>query len=278
MAASEQASEASERLELELNLLREMYPDLITFDRKSRDFKYTSPNSANATLVVRLPEHYPTAEDEPQIISACDRSKNDIRDKMQRAFDTYGFYQQNAEVLDVLVERFETVTADTMQADLATLLDGQYCASHHKGIELDWRSKLPSKTVIIWLHHLLATTKRKLAVTPTLNTCVLVNDRIENLDISGITKPGYPGIMIFSGRSDLVDAHVRELKDLNWQAFQVRYDSALDGGIPGKRDAEQWEFSCGKAKIVEVETMAQVVQNIADEDNRQIFLKAVGVK
>jgi hypothetical protein len=275
MAAPEDPSEASTRLENELNLLQEMYPHHITFYSKSRDFKYTSPNSSNATLVVRLPEHYPVDEDEPQVISACDRSKNDIRDKVQRAFD---FDQPSAEVLDIMVERFEEVTAETTQASRTAVLDGQYHATHHKGIDISSDSKLPFKTVIIWLHHLLATTKRKLAVNPSLNTSVLVNNQVETLDISGITKPGSPGIMIFSGRSDLVDAHVRELKDLNWQAFQIRFDSAVDGGGQGDQAAKQWEFLCCRGKIVEVETMAQIVQNIVNERNKQTFLKAVGVK
>ena len=275
--AAEGSLEASARLEDELGLLKEMYPHHITFDSKSRDFSYTSPNSPNANLVLRLPDKYPVTEDEPQIILARDKSKNDVRDKVRKAFDVLGVYGANMEILDILIERFEAVTADTMQVGLAAVIDGKEYGFHHKSVEFDLRSKLQPRTVIIWLHHLLATNKRKLAVSLSLNTTILVGDQFTPLEISGVTKPGYPGIMIFSGRSDLVDAHVRELKGLNWQAFQIRYDSA-DGDGKNQKVATQWEFSCCRGKIVEVETMAQIVQNIVDEENKQIFLKAVGVK
>ncbi|KIW19894.1 hypothetical protein PV08_00469 [Exophiala spinifera] len=107
----------------------------------------------------------------------------------------------------------------------------------------------PSKTVIIWLHHLLATSKRKLAVSqPHVNSNSNSNSTTKTAKakakptsasppsvsastISGMTKPGYPGILLFSGPRDLVDAHVKELKDLNWQAFSKRYDSDEDTDV-----------------------------------------------
>ncbi|EXJ90514.1 hypothetical protein A1O1_03617 [Capronia coronata CBS 617.96] len=229
------------------------------------------------------------------------------------------------------------------------------------------------KTVIIWLHHLLALSKRKLAVTPTTTTTTISTtgttmssssssspSSSNSISISGLTKPGYPGIMVFSGPKDLVDAHVRELRGLNWQAFQVRYDSddekedgmgwsmaragttsgntntntntsattttadraaeaasdhvsaATATTATGKKKADgrkdkhkhkhnhehsngnkysggsktnnnrhepgEWRFSHGQGKIVEVETMADVVKGIVEEENRKVFLRAVGVK
>ena len=83
--------------------------------------------------------------------------------------------------------------------------------------------------------------------------------------------------MIFSGHSDLVDAHVRELKTLNWQAFHVRYDSSEEVEKKDK-SGEEWDFSCCKGKIIEVETVAEILQGIANEGNKRIFLEAIGVK
>lgn len=123
--------------------------------------------------------------------------------------------------------------------------------------------------------------------------------------------------MIFSGAASLVDAHVRELKDLNWQAFQVRYDSFEDDDDDPAEDEEsddtrtrprgrRWRFAHEEemdkdndnndkggvqrrtttktttgpkaGKIVEVETMAELVKGITRESDRRVFLRAVGVK
>jgi len=89
--------------------------------------------------------------------------------------------------------------------------------------------------------------------------------------------------MVFSGPRDLVALHVRELKALNWQAFQVRYDSDDDNhsdeAVAGQNGSQgQWAFAHGAGKIVEVESMAEVVSAIVSEEHRQLFLKAVGVK
>ncbi|KIW66597.1 hypothetical protein PV04_05915 [Phialophora macrospora] len=270
-------SENSTRLEDELALLDAMYPGLVSFDSKSRDLKYTSPNSSSATLVLRLQDQYPAGTDKPQIMSASDGSRNDIRNKVQQAFETIGLDEQGSEILDILINRFEEVTAETAPANSAATSDGQHEEIEHKGIKADANFTLPCKTVIIWLHHLLATSKRKIAVNPSLNAKVLSSNGYSPLDISGITKPGYPGIMIFSGRSDLVDAHVGELKALNWQAFQIRYDSA-EGSQQLNRAPDEWQFSCCKGKIVEVETMAEVVQSIVNEEAKSIFLQAIGLK
>ncbi|EXJ58125.1 hypothetical protein A1O7_05549 [Cladophialophora yegresii CBS 114405] len=271
------ASETSTRFENELALLEAMYPGLISFDSKSRDLKYTSPNSSSATLVLRLHDQYPTGPDKPQIISASSGSRNDIRNKVQQAVETVMFEEQGSEILDILINRFEEITAETAQGPVAGTSDGQHNATKDNGVDADAEFTQPFKTVIIWLHHLLATSKRKLAVNPSLNARVLSRSGYSSLDISGITKPGYPGIMIFSGRSDLVEAHVAELKALNWQAFQIRYDSAEESK-QHDRAPDQWQFSCCKGKIVELETMAEIVQSIVKEDQKSIFLQAVGLK
>ncbi|OCT51084.1 hypothetical protein CLCR_08969 [Cladophialophora carrionii] len=271
------ASENSTRFENELALLEAMYPDLISFDSKSRELKYTSPNSSSAVLVLRLQDQYPAGPDKPQIISASDGSRNDIRDKVQQAFETVAFDEQGSEILDILLNRFEEVMAETTQVPVAETSDGQHNAIKDNRVDADTGFTPPSKTVIIWLHHLLATSKRKLAVNPSLNARVLSPKGYSSPDISGITKPGYPGIMIFSGRSDLVNAHVGELKALNWQAFQIRYDSAEESK-QHDHAPDEWQFSCGKGKIVEVGTMAELVQSIVKEHHKSTFLQAVGLK
>ena len=112
------------------------------------------------------------------------------------------------------------------------------------------------RTVIIWLHHLLAPGKRKLAVAPPAS-------------ISGITKPGYPGVLVFAGPKSPVMEHVNTLKAENWQAFQVRHE-----------EDECWEFA--HSGVVEVETMSEAVAAVEfgahGARRKQQFLEAVGIK
>lgn len=59
------ATEATERLEAELDLLHAMYPDSLSFSPKARELKYShcSENKASAKppaiLLLRLPDTYP---------------------------------------------------------------------------------------------------------------------------------------------------------------------------------------------------------------------------
>jgi hypothetical protein len=256
-------SEATSRLHDELALLDAMYPGHVSFNPRSRDFKYTSTGSDGAAFVVRVPEKYPVGHDaDPLIISASDHLKRDIRDTLGQALGSLVPDEKQGELLDLVISLFEQAAAVAKKEEVKQ--DGGEKST----------TNIRSKTVVIWLHHLLATSKRKLAVSPT--TKATVDPGATPDSVSGITKPGYPGIMVFSGRSDLVDAHVRELKDLNWQAFQIRYDSAEERPDPGTNRG--WDFTHGQTTIVEVQTMAEVVGAIATEENRKIFLQAVGVK
>ncbi|KAL2429948.1 hypothetical protein ABEF95_013413 [Exophiala dermatitidis] len=333
--------------------------------------KTASPSSSAPTLTLRLPDTYPI-KGAPEVIAARDGAKNDIRDGTKKTLEESGLLpsgsvsaaEESGEVIDQIIEVFESVAAAAVpngdgdggresnahsetktnttddgfdvhvqDADMSTDI-AEVRGAHPQP---DLRS--PTKTVIIWLHHLLALSKRKLAVTPsttahTHTTTGTLSSSSSVSGISGLTKPGYPGIMIFSGPRDLVDAHVAQLRALNWQAFQVRYDSDEDeiivsgtGGqssragkvepVPGRNDNDndkqkqtnmrkqkqkqkhshtqhksgekpatqgvagsgsEWHFSHGQGKIVEVGTMAEVVKAIVDEDKKEIFLRAVGVK
>ncbi|KAL2396967.1 hypothetical protein ABEF93_005331 [Exophiala dermatitidis] len=313
----------------------------------------TAPSSSAPTLTLRLPDTYPI-KGVPEVIAARDGAKHDIRDRTKSALEESGLTgndggEGSAEVLDQIIEVFESVAAASASAVPDGDGDGgrEGTRSESKtstsitgdglGIDVpvaDTTSEIrdpqpdikpPTKTVIIWLHHLLALSKRKLAVNPTVQTGPPSSSSSSSASgISGLTKPGYPGIMIFSGPRDLVDAHVAQLKGLNWQAFQVRYDSGEDGIVvgsgrkldhdDGRQDMDtdkqkqnhkqkhqqkqkqkqshthaqsgqkpttqgaEWHFSHGQGKIVEVETMAEVVKAIVDEDKKEIFLRAIGVK
>ncbi|KAF2199706.1 hypothetical protein GQ43DRAFT_105922 [Delitschia confertaspora ATCC 74209] len=231
------------RLDDELELLHAIYPDQIDYHSRSRDLKY-SDNSA--LLHLRLPETYPNSGF-PDVISANDASKRDLRDRMKRAISESGVVE-GEEALDVIIAAFQGIVGD-INNDTPTTNDAPDTASNS--------AKQETKTVIIWLHHLLALGKRKLALNPSNSSP----------SISGITKPGYPGILLFTGPRDVVDEHVNELKQQNWQAFQVRYEE--EGG---------WQLGDGGigAGIREVETMAEVVKAVGSRKDE--FLRAVGIK
>ncbi|ORY19757.1 hypothetical protein BCR34DRAFT_527338 [Clohesyomyces aquaticus] len=233
------------RLTTELNLLQAMYPDQIDFVTRSRDLKFTTDISS--VLQLRLPETYPDAG-LPHVLLASDGFKNDIRDRVKASVAELGL-PEGEEALDAIIACFQSVVAETNAADELSRVS--------RDRQDRVLSPEPSKTVVIWLHHLLAQSKRKLALSPPPN-------------VAGVTKPGYPGVLVFTGPSSAVTEHVNTLKAENWQAFQVRLESA-----------ERWHISHG-AEVREVETMAEVVKSLEvglqSARIKDDFLKAVGIK
>lgn len=233
--------EHESRFTMELELLEAMYPEQVAYESRSRDFKFTA--DGGALLHLRIPETYPESGF-PDVLGARDAGKNDLREHVRIAIKNDLGLTEGEEALDAIVAAFQS------------LIDAKSASDHaeNNNNEPSGTSKTPAsnKTVIIWLHHLLALSKRKLALSPT--------------SISGITKPGYPGIILLSGPTASVTDHVNTLKAENWQAFQVRYE-----------EAELWKFEHGNG-IREVETMAEVVKGLEEEKRRGEFLKAVGIK
>lgn len=232
--------DAESRFVTELELLEAMYPEQIAYDAKSRDLKFTTQG---ALLELRIPEEYPEAG-LPNVLGARDVHKNDLRERVRSAVKDQAIVE-GEEAVDAIIASFQSLVDDANAAASHAETEARVAAEVSGNVA-------PSKTIIIWLHHLLALSKRKLALSPT--------------SLSGITKPGYPGVMLFSGPSAAVTEHVNTLKAENWQAFQVRYE-----------EAELWEFEHGSG-IREVETMAGVVKGVLDEKRRGEFLKAVGIK
>lgn len=251
--------EAAERLEAELALLHAMYPDSISHSPKSREVRYThlsGPDieATEGVLVLRLPDEYP-ATGSPDVILATGAQKSDLRSAAQSAFGDVT-PPSGGEILDVLILAFQ----DILQAEISQV---NRAVDEPAG---PLEASASPKTVIIWLHHLLNTNKRKLALNP--------SSQSNMHPISGLVKPGYPGIMVFSGSGETVAAHVAELRAQRWQAFQVRYNSDDDISDHSKI---AWKFSHGEG-IAEVESMSEVVQGIVGEREREVLLSSIGVK
>ncbi|SCZ90508.1 BZ3500_MvSof-1268-A1-R1_Chr1-3g02032 [Microbotryum saponariae] len=93
---------------------------------------------------------------------------------------------------------------------------GQGVDGHHEDKCIAIK-ELRSKCTLLWSHHLLATGKRKKIV-----------QWSTELGLWGISKPGYPGVIIVEGLEADADEFVHRIKQLNWKALQVRCEHVSD--------------------------------------------------
>lgn len=262
---SKPADELEVRLHNELELLEAMYPGCIAFDSRGRELKYSPTSEGNdltkGMLVLRLPDHYP-AKGLPEIITAKDAKGLDARTQVSSAFSELAIVE-GEEALDAFILAFQ---------DFVNESAGDPPPQDAVITRVEDKKKQPRKTVVIWLHHLLNTNKRKLALSPGL----------DGGSVSGLTRPGYPGVMVFSGPKDAVDSHVAELRSQRWQAFQVRYDSEQDED----RDTEAgnddegdlaWGFK-HYTGVREVESLGEMTQGIVRAEHRETFIRVMGLK
>ncbi|KIW08761.1 uncharacterized protein PV09_00699 [Verruconis gallopava] len=221
----------------EIALVQAMYPDETSYDIKSSRLNF---KHLKGEIELRLPASYPSLST-PGLISATGPSKCDLRAEVNQILASQ---QAGEPCLDAII------------AEFVALIEKLATEAHTTGSPSSTaRGSDQSKTTIIWLHHLLATSKRKQALWPQV---------LGASEISGITKPGYPGVMIFSGPSNDIDEHVHTLKQLRWQGFQVRCET--EG---------RWSFKHGRG-IVEVESMAEVVNDLEEvREQRNIFMEAM---
>jgi hypothetical protein len=229
----------SDAFEDELALLENMYPEAIRFDNKASQLDFTHNKSS---FSLRIPADYPVTS-LPETLSAAGSRKQDLRDVIQELIRQQ---EKGEPCLDSIIEEFMALVDNS---DATIKGSGEGTESFQATNSTEDNKK---RTVIIYLHHLLALSKRKLALNPSTQASA----------ISGITKPGYPGVLVFSGSAEAIDEHVGELKGINWQAFQVRMDVG-----------EGWEFKHGGG-IIEVETMAEVVSELG-EGRKKDFLSAM---
>ncbi|KAF2862972.1 hypothetical protein K470DRAFT_211758 [Piedraia hortae CBS 480.64] len=221
-----------QRIKLEIDLLESMYPDQIQFDPKAGEVGWR--DDQGASLHLRLPESYP--EHALPIVLSASINKTDVRELLRQRMVEL---QPGEEVLDSIVSAFQ----DLEVPDRTQEVSSKECDDGEDG---------ESCTVVVWLHHLLNTNKRK--------QCLWAPETV-----SGLTKPGYPGVLVFSGPQRLVHAHVSELKQLNWQAFQVRLESS-----------DEWTFSHSPG-VKEVETMKEAVAALGPK-HKQEFMEAMRMK
>ncbi|GAB7360777.1 hypothetical protein MBLNU230_g0764t1 [Neophaeotheca triangularis] len=230
--------ELEDRLQAELDLLQSMYPDQIQWQPKARELSYTAPD--RGSYILRIPSGYLTNE-LPEVLSAnASNHKQDLRDQLKQKIQTY---DTGEEILDSITQGFEELV-DSAAPEPASEISAK---SRDEPAEQGKKA-----TVAVWLHHLLNTNKRKQALSP-------------GAGVSGLTKPGYPGVLLYSGPAQAVYEHVNELKQLNWAAFQVRLE-----------DDVEWTFAHG-AGVKEVGGMGEVMTEVGLE-RKEMFMEAMRMK
>ncbi|KAM0720965.1 hypothetical protein Q7P37_003250 [Cladosporium fusiforme] len=230
------SSELKERVANEVALLQAMYPDQVSWNADSQEMTFKGTNSS---MVLRLEDDYLTTG--RPVVLAASVGKRDISGEVKKQL--LQEYAAGEEVLDATVTIFDSLVADHELHALSEGLEQPAATDEPEG---------GRATIVVWLHHLLNSNKRKMALSP-------------NAALSGVTKPGYPGVLVYSGPANAVREHVAELKELNWAAFQVRLD--VD---------EAWNFAHGKG-VKEVEGMGDLVGEI-EEAKKEDFMLAVKIK
>lgn len=226
----------NERLQSEIELLEAMYTDQISFNGKIRELKVTLGTSS---FTLRISDRY-LVDELPEVLSAsC--GKSDQREQLRQAVNSM---TRGEEVLDAIVTAFSDLTSVHMAAEDSVVPERAWSTHDQSAVKA---------TIVVWLHHLLNTNKRKQALSPTSSA------------VSGVTKPGYPGVLVYTGPARAVHDHVNELKGLNWQAFQIRLETG-----------EEWSFTHGSG-VKEVESMKEIVATVGEE-RKEVFLEAMRMK
>ncbi|KAJ4340176.1 hypothetical protein N0V87_002797 [Didymella glomerata] len=253
------------RLDNEIELLTAIYPDQATYSPKSRELKFTQ---GHATLHLRIPETYPGSS-LPDVLGATDSSKYDIRTQTKAAITALNL-PEDEEALDAIIATFQDVLSTRLETSSIT------STKSTKSVKETHTNPNAKKTVIIWLHHLLNTNKRKLCLSPSF---------------AGITKPGYPGVLLYCGPVDAVNAHVNELKAQNWAAFQVRFEEEVEWRFAHGGGVREVESMADVVKLLEVESKDPAAKGVQKgkkggkkevmgqgQRQKEEFLKAVGIK
>lgn len=178
------------------------------------------------TLPFTLPASYPS-NGQPIVGVSAQHVSNGQLQSLQAALNTIldSLSSSTEERLLQIIESFREHVRTTLTQPAIEAIDPKATA------KAEATPVSPTVVVLIWFHHLLSTTKRK---------------AIKSLEsLCGISKPGYPGILVLQGRKPALDEAITELKSMRWQAMQVR-----------------GEVECGKkldSGIHEVEKVAEVV-------------------
>ncbi|PNS14753.1 hypothetical protein CAC42_1982 [Sphaceloma murrayae] len=160
------------------------------------------------TLEVTLPASYPSSS-KPSAYLQCDDTVSTNTRKAARSVLTNirDRLEAGSECLDILIQELSSALESF---DTTTGEDGE-CGKAPDADILQQGIPQSYKRLLIWSHHLLATSKRKDIIS-----------WARELHLSGFSRPGYPGAVVIEGIEVNVDEFETRIKALKWQALQVR--------------------------------------------------------
>lgn len=220
-----------ERQAAELVLLQSMYPAEVTFDtpnneppglsaQDAHDPCFTLRINNDYTLELSLPPSYPETNLPTAYLSCSGHIQTSTRKRARSILSSIlADITPGQECLDILVQQF---------SDQLSTLSSTDDTNHPHDVQSEAQTKPQPqsrpqphtpriKTTLLWSHHLLATSKRKDIVSWS-----------RSLRLNGYSRPGYPGAILIEGEEDDVEEFVSRVKELRWQALQVRGEKMSD--------------------------------------------------
>ncbi|KAH7025590.1 hypothetical protein B0J12DRAFT_585010 [Macrophomina phaseolina] len=159
---------------------------------------------------VLSPRSYP-ASSVPQVFASFGPNVSNGERKRLRARlrDIVGQQEAGIECVDLII------------SDFRQALDDLHAAACHGAAQRHYDAPKEARQseglrVVLWMHHLLATSKRRAIV-----------QLSKELGLGGFSKPGYPGSVYVEGEASAVRAFVDELKTMRWQAIQERASESV---------------------------------------------------
>ncbi|CAC9888662.1 DUF1115-domain-containing protein [Aureobasidium pullulans] len=251
-----------ERQAAELTLLTTMYPSEFSWRSNpppdletptiTTDPNFTLTIHPSYALEFTLPDTYPDTQ-KPHVYLSCGGDVDTSTRKRARAklAEIVEEQEPGMEMLDLIVTLFTEYLPELTEVDASTADHSQESGQGQH----QHASKI--KRVVIWSHHLLATSKRK-----------DIQAWSKELSLSGYSRPGHPGSIFVEGDEDQVDEFIRRLKQLRWQALQVRGEETAEKRICGPGDG-----------VLEVEGLGEIAEALKkiDADTADLFLQAMKI-
>lgn len=196
-----------------------------------------------------LPSTYPSTSKPTAYLNCGDTISTSRRKEARTALTKIVDSQPtDLEILDQitssLIDLLPTLTAPDQPSRPSSIKDGiESTANPSQAPKPPRPQKI--KQVVIWSHHLLATSKRR-----------AIQSWSKELRLAGFARPGHPGAVFAEGQVDQIDEFVRRLKALRWQALQVRAEDVVEARILGS----------GDEGVVECESLGEIAESLKAKD------------
>ncbi|EKG12687.1 hypothetical protein MPH_10186 [Macrophomina phaseolina MS6] len=215
----------------EIALLQSMYPEELRVVKQpttpADDFEIDIRLDAGHELSFVLSPHSYPASSVPQVFASFGPNvSNGVRKRLRaRLRDIVDQQEAGIECVDLII------------SDFRQALDDLHAAACHGAAQRHYDAPEEARQseglrVVLWMHHLLATSKRRAIV-----------QLSKELGLGGFSKPGYPGSVYVEGEASAVRAFVDELKvrlrqaqdvlfmltaqTMRWQAIQERASESV---------------------------------------------------